>query len=78
MGRVPCSQISAPDNKNRSLKGGVSMSEGVKTALQTAMTGVKNDVLGIIEVAVPAGLAITAVTMSIRMGIQFFKSVASA
>lgn len=54
------------------------MSEGVKTALQTAMTGVKNDVLGIIEVAVPAGLAITAVTMSIRMGIQFFKSVASA
>lgn len=78
VGRIPCSEIPAPDNKNRPLKGGVNMSEGVKTALQTAMTGVKNDVLGIIEVAVPAGLAITAVTMSIKMGVSFFKSIASA
>lgn len=54
------------------------MSESVKTALQTAMTGVKSDVLGIIEIAVPAALAIVAVVMSIKMGVRFFKSIASA
>lgn len=51
------------------------MSETLKTALSTAMTGVKNDVLEIIEVAVPAGLAIVAVTLAIRVGISFFKSI---
>lgn len=59
-------------------EGGVNMSEGVKTALQTAMTGVKTDVLGIVEIAVPAALAIVAVVMSIKMGVRFFKSIASA
>ena len=54
------------------------MSETVKTALTTAMTGVKNDVLSIIEVAVPAALAIVGVVMAIRIGINFFKSIASA
>lgn len=51
------------------------MSEAVKTALTTAMTGVKTDVLSIIEVAVPAGLAIVSVTLAIKIGVSFFKSI---
>lgn len=54
------------------------MSEAVKTALSTAMTGVKTDVLGIIEVAVPCALAIVGVVMAIKIGISFFKSIANA
>ncbi|MGN0132907.1 MAG: hypothetical protein ACI4AA_10735 [Lachnospiraceae bacterium] len=54
------------------------MSESVKTALTTAMTGVKTDVLSIIEVAVPAALAIVGVVMAIRLGVRFFKSIATA
>ncbi len=54
------------------------MSTEVQTAIQTAFTGVKTDVLALIAIAVPAGLGITAVTMSIKMGVQFFKSIASA
>ncbi len=54
------------------------MSESVKTALTTAFTGVKTDVLSIIEVAVPAALAIVAVTMAIKIGVGFFRSIARA
>lgn len=54
------------------------MSESVKTALTTAMSGVKTDVLGIIEVAVPAALAIVGVVMAVKLGVRFFKSIASA
>jgi len=54
------------------------MSDSVKTALTTAFTGVKTDVLGIIEVAVPAGLAIVAVVMAIKIGVKFFKNIAHA
>ena len=54
------------------------MSEGVKTALTTAFTGVKTDVLSIVEIAVPAALAIVAVTMAIKIGVGFFRSIAKA
>ncbi len=54
------------------------MSTEVQTAIQTAFTQVKTDVMSLIGIAVPAGLAITAVTMSIKMGVSFFKSIASA
>ena len=54
------------------------MSESVKTALTTAFTGVKTDVLAIIEVAVPAALAIVAVIMAIKIGVGFFRSIARA
>lgn len=73
---MACYKISPADAAY--MKGGEKMSESIKTALTTAMTGVKTDVLAIIEVAVPCGLAITGVTMAIRMGVQFFRSVASA
>lgn len=53
------------------------MSETVKTSLTTAMTGVKTDVLAVIEIAVPAALAIVAVAMAIKIGVRFFKSIAS-
>ena len=54
------------------------MSESVKTALTTSMTTVKTDVLSIIEVAVPAALAIVGVVLAIKIGIRFFKSISAA
>ena len=54
------------------------MSEKIKNALTTAMTSVKTDVLDILEVAVPAALAVVGVVMAIKIGVKFFKSLASA
>lgn len=54
------------------------MSETLKTALSTGFTQVKTDTLEILGVALPAGLAIVAVVMSVRIGISFFKSIAQA
>lgn len=54
------------------------MSETIKSALTTAMTSVKTDVLDILEVAVPAALAVVGVVMAIKIGVKFFKSLASA
>ena len=52
------------------------MSETVTTALQTAFNSVETDVLGIIEIAVPAALGIMAIILAIRIGIRFFRTVA--
>ncbi len=54
------------------------MSETLRTAMTTAFTGVKNDVLANLEVAVPAALGIVAVVMAVKIGIKFFKSIANA
>ena len=52
------------------------MSENLSNALTVAFNGVKTDVLSTLEVALPAGLGIAAVILSIRIGISFFKSIA--
>lgn len=54
------------------------MSESLKLALTTAMTTVKSDVLEIMEVAVPAALAVVGVVMAVKIGVNFFKSLATA
>ena len=51
--------------------------EALKTALTTAFTQVKSDTLDILGVALPAALGIVAVIMAVKIGIKFFKSVAS-
>lgn len=58
-------------------KGGVFM-DTLKTALTTAFTGVKTDTLDIMGVALPAALGIVSVVMAVKIGINFFKSVAQA
>lgn len=52
------------------------LDEGTKTALSTAFDGVKQDVLDIISVALPAALVITGIGIAITLGIKFFKKFA--
>lgn len=60
-------------------KGGKSMlTESMKTAFSTAVDSIKDDVTGMITVALPAGLAIMGVNLAVRLGIGFFRSIASA
>ncbi len=54
-----------------------SMSDTVTTALNTAFTGVKTDYLTIIEKALPAAIAILSISLAIKLGIKFFKNIAS-
>ena len=61
-----------------SVPGGGAMSSTLQTAMTTAFTGVRNDVLANLEVAVPAALGIVAVVMAVKIGIKFFKSIANA
>lgn len=49
------------------------LDEGTKTALTTAFEGVKQDVLDIIAVALPAALVIMGLGIAIKLGIKFFK-----
>ncbi len=58
-------------------KGVLRMSETLTQAMTTAMTSVKTDVMGIMEKALPAGLAIMGVVLAVSIGIKFFKKIAS-
>lgn len=78
MGFLARCKVCETNIKNNIRKVVFQMSTEVQTAIQTAFTQVKTDVMSLIGIAVPAGLAITAVTMSIKMGVSFFKSIASA
>ena len=49
----------------------------MKQAFETAITSIKDDVTGMIVLALPAGLAICGINLAIRLGINFFKSIAS-
>lgn len=53
------------------------MSEAMKTAFSTAVDGIKADVLSMFAVALPAGLGIAGIVMAARLGIGFFKAIAS-
>ncbi len=53
------------------------ISEAMKTALTTAFTGIQTDVMSIITIALPAALAIAGVGIAIRLGINFFRSIAN-
>lgn len=51
--------------------------ESLKTALTTAFNSVKTDTLDILGVALPAALGIVSVVMAVKIGIAFFKSIAT-
>lgn len=53
------------------------MTEAMKTAFTTAVDSIKTDVTSMIGVAMPAGLGIAGVMIAVRLGINFFKSIAS-
>ncbi len=53
------------------------MSEAMKTAFSTAVDTIKTDVVSMITVALPAGLGIAGIMIAVRLGIRFFKTIAS-
>lgn len=52
------------------------MGTEIQTALETAFTGVKTDVLSVITTALPIGLGIFAAFFGIKKGVGFFRSIA--
>lgn len=62
---------------NAERKGKCIMTEAMKTVFETALTTVKTDVFGTVEVALPVGLAIMGLFLAIRLGINFFRSIAN-
>ncbi len=53
------------------------MSADLLTALNTAFTSVKSDYLDIVGKALPAGIAIMAISLAITLGIKFFHRIAN-
>lgn len=53
------------------------MTDAMKQALTSAFNGISVDVFDIMGVALPVGLGIAGVFMAIRLGINFFRSIAS-
>lgn len=53
------------------------MTDAMKTALGTAFNGISADVFDIMGTALPVGLGIAGVLLAIRIGINFFRSIAN-
>lgn len=53
------------------------LSDTLVTAINSAFTAVKTDVVTLFEKALPAGLAILGLSLAITLGIKFFKKIAS-
>lgn len=53
------------------------MEEGLMTAFETAITTVKTDVSGMYSKALPIALGLMVIPFGIRLGINFFRSLAS-
>lgn len=53
------------------------LSESMKTAFSNAVEGIQTDVVSMITVALPAGLAIMGIRLAVRLGVGFFRTVAS-
>lgn len=54
------------------------MDEALKTAMTTAFTGIKTDVLDVIGTALPTALAIVGISLVVTLGIKFFKKVSKS
>lgn len=52
------------------------LTEGMKTSFSGAVDGIKADVISMINVALPAGLAIMGIRLAVRLGVSFFRSIA--
>ena len=53
------------------------LTESMKTAFSNAVEGIQGDVTSMITVALPAGLAIMGIRLAVRLGVGFFRTVAS-
>lgn len=53
------------------------LTESMKTAFSSAVEGIQSDVTSMITVALPAGLAIMGIRLAVRLGVGFFRTVAS-
>lgn len=53
------------------------MGEAMITAIETAMTAVKTDVLSIMGKALPVALGIMGVGLAVTLGVKFFKKISS-
>ena len=54
------------------------MTEALTSSFTTAVGTVKTDVLTMISTALPAGLAIMGICLAVRIGINFFRSIANS
>lgn len=52
------------------------LSESMKTAFSNAIAGIKSDVIEMINLALPAGLAIMGIRLAVRLGVSFFRTIA--
>lgn len=53
------------------------ITEALTQAFQTAVTSIQTDVVSMLTLALPAGLAIFGISFVIRKGVSFFQSLAS-
>ena len=53
------------------------LTESMKTAFGSAIDSIKEDVTGMIVLALPAGLSIMGIRLAVKLGISFFRSIAS-
>lgn len=53
------------------------LTDAMKTAVTTALNGVSADVFDLMGIALPIGLGIAGVFLAIRLGINFFRSIAN-
>lgn len=53
------------------------ITETIRSAFETAVSGIKLDVTDMLVIALPAGLAIFGLSFAIRKGVRFFQSLAN-
>ena len=53
------------------------LTEAMKTAFSNAVDNIKDDVTCMIVVALHAGLAIMGIRLAVRLGVGFFRTIAS-
>lgn len=53
------------------------LTEAMKTAFSNAVESIKEDVTGMIVVALPAGLSIMGIRLAVRLGVGFFRTIAA-
>ena len=54
---------------------GATVSEQVQTAMSTSFTSIQGDIVDMVLTALPIGLVVLGLSLGIRYGINFFKSV---
>lgn len=53
------------------------MSESMTTAVKSAFSSIKTDVVSMMETALPVALAIVGIGLAVMLGVKFFKKISS-